>query len=134
MRTSKLLLHRQPFCFALGTVQTDTVCNNTCASSGSPAEGAVEMDPTAGSCSVLDSTQVLLGAVMKTYPVQYLSRRCTFSAVKGGRTGIRGNFQTSPKSEMILKISLSSFEIVYLASNTGSPSSAWFCSGNWWHQ
>lgn len=73
MRKSKLLLRRHSSCFALGTVQTDTVCNNTCASSGSPTDSAVEMDPT-GSYSVLGSTQALLSALMKTYPVRYLEQ------------------------------------------------------------
>lgn len=73
MRKSKLLPRPHSSCFALGTVQTGTVCNNTCASSGSPTDSAVEMDPT-GSCSVLDATQALLGALMKTYPVRYLEQ------------------------------------------------------------
>ena len=118
MRKSKLFLCRHSSCFALGTVQTDIVCNNTCASSGSPTDSVVEMDPT-GSYSVRDYTQALLGALMKTYPtgagdapsVQWRGEECAMVAT----------FKKTPNSEISLRISLSSFETLFLASNTESP-------------
>jgi len=117
MRKPKLLRRRHSSCFALGTVQTDTVCNNTGASSGSPTDATVEMDPT-GSCSALGSTQAPLGAL--TLPgagdassVQWRQEEPALVAA----------FQKPQYAEMILKISLSRFATVILASNTESATS-----------
>lgn len=126
MRKSKLLLRRHSYCFALGTAQTDTVCNNTRASSGSPTDTTVEMDPT-GSYSVLDFTQALrcidedlsstLPGAGDAFSVQW----------RGEERALVATFPKPQNSEIILKISLSSFEKVFLASYTESPTSECVC-------
>lgn len=119
MRKSKLFLpwHSSPF--APGTVQTETVYSNTCASTGSATDSAVVMDPT-GSCSVLDSVQGLLAALMDTYSVHYLEQKMHLQSSGGGKNV---NLLQPQNSEMVLRISPSSFETVSLASNTESPTS-----------
>lgn len=123
MRKSRLFLpwHSSPF--APGTVLAGTVYSNTCASTGSATDSAGVMDPT-GSCSVLDSAQALLPALMNTYSVHYLEQKMHLqSSGRGKEFEFVAAFQKPQNSEMVFRISLSSFETVSVASNTESPAS-----------
>lgn len=95
MRKSKLLLRRHASCFALGTAQTDIVCNNTHASSGSLHRQWrwIPLDP------IHSWIPPKLSSVHWWRPVQYTtwSRRCIFSAVEGTRTCTSCNFPKTPK-------------------------------------